>query len=76
MKVRTSVTIRLGAPGETKHLPPGEYDKKELVGVDLDELIARGHAERLGAAPEAPKSASGGTSGEGASGQASAGGQS
>ena len=75
MKVRTSVTLRIGSPGKVKHLPPGDYDKKDLVGVDVDDLVARGHAERLGAVPESSEP-DGGTGGDGGSGQNGTDGQS
>lgn len=46
MKVITFVTLRVGKPGEYKHLPPGTYDdKKDLKGIDVAALKLAGHAE-------------------------------
>ena len=41
----TKVTLVTGIPGETSELPPGNYSKKELAGLDLDDLKARGFVE-------------------------------
>lgn len=44
MKITTLITLVVGKPGEATALPPGEYDKKELVGANVDDLEARGFA--------------------------------
>lgn len=42
MKVTTLVTLVVGKPDQPVSLPPGEYDKKDLVGADVTELESRG----------------------------------
>ena len=42
MKVTTLVTLVVGKPDQPVSLPPGEYDKKDLVGADVSELESRG----------------------------------
>lgn len=42
MKITTLITLVVGKPGDPTILPPGEYDKKELVGADVADLEARG----------------------------------
>ena len=43
----TKVTLVTGKPGAIVELPPGSYTKKDLGGLDLADLQARGFVEEV-----------------------------
>lgn len=42
MAIKTLVTLVVGTGRDCKEFAPGEYSKKDLAGMDLDDLAKRG----------------------------------
>lgn len=42
MAIKTMVSLVVGTGKEQKEIAPGEYSKKDLAGMDLDDLAKRG----------------------------------